>query len=191
MKTLFQPSPDCTVKPRRAGWTLPELMMAILCGTILLATLMLVTIFAAKSYLAIANYRDLDKNSRKALDVMSEDIRNMDVVTNYASNTISLVALDGSSVTYTWDSAASTFTRRYTPAGGSAVTTRLLTNCTTLFFHVYSQVPTNSFSFPDTSGNPAQTKLIDVSWRCARAIFGTETNSESVQTAKIVIRNHS
>jgi hypothetical protein len=30
-----------------------------------------------------------------------------------------------------------------------------------------------------------------VSWRCARAIFGVETNSESVQTAKIVIRNHS
>lgn len=115
----------------------------------------------------------------------------MEMVTNYATNTISLVALDGSSVTYTWNPSDSTFKRFYTTAGGANSTTMLLTNCTVLIFHVYTQVPTASFTFPDASTNVMETKLIDVSWRCARAIFGTETNSESVQTAKIVIRNHS
>jgi hypothetical protein len=190
MKTVLRPSPDYSIKPRRAGWSLIELMVAMLCGMIILASLTIITGFAAKSYLAIANYRDLDNNSREALDVMSRDIRNMDVVTNYAGNTISLDALDGSAVTYTWDSTASTLTRIYT-SGGTTSTTMLLTNCTSLAFHVYSQVPIGPFQFPDASTNIIQTKLIDVSWRCARAIFGTETNSESVQTAKIVIRNHS
>jgi Tfp pilus assembly protein PilW len=191
MKATPQFNSPHAVRKSHAGWTLVEMMAAMLCGAIILATLTIVTVFATRSYLAIANYRDLDKNSRNALDVMSRDIRNMDVVTNYAPNTISLLALDGSSVTYTWDPTTTAFKRTYTRAGGSALTSTLLTNCTTLVFHVYSQVPTNSFTFPDTSGNPTETKLIDVSWRCARAIFGTETNSESVQTAKIVIRNHS
>jgi len=178
-------------RPRRfcAGWTLPELMIAIACATIILASLTVVTVFAARSYIAIANYNDLDRNSRNALDVMSEDIRNMSQVTSYATNAIALSASDGSTVSYSWSPSQSIFTRTYTPAGGSAATTMLLSNCSILVFHVYSRVPTNSFTFPDTSTNWAQTKLIDVSWRCARSIFGTETNSESVQTAKIVIRN--
>lgn len=191
MKTLFRSSPGGNTRSRRAGWSLLELMIAMFCGAILLASLMVVSVFSARSFLAITNYRDLDNNSRNALDILSRDIRSMDVVTNYASNTISLLALDGSSVTYTWDSGTSAFTRYYTPAGGTTTTSMLLTNCTALVFHVYTQVPIGSFLFPDASTNITQTKLIDVSWRCARAIFGSETNSESVQTAKIVIRNHS
>jgi type IV pilus assembly protein PilW len=172
-----------------AGWTLIELMMAVLCGTILMASLTVVAVFATRSYLAVANYRDLDDNSRNALDILSRDIRSMELVTSYATNAISLVAPDGSAVTYTWTPSTTAFTRTYTAAGGSTTSSMLLTNCTALAFGIYSQVPIGSFNFPSASTNPAQTKLINVSWRCARAIFGTETNSESVQTAKIVIRN--
>jgi hypothetical protein len=31
--------------------------------------------------------------------------------------------------------------------------------------------------------------MIDVSWKCSREILGAKINTESVQTAKIVIRN--
>jgi Tfp pilus assembly protein PilW len=171
------------------GWTIPELMIGVVCGLIILSSLMVVTVFATRSYVAVANYTELDWKSRNTLDVMSQDIRSMKTVTGYTTNGISLWALDGSTVVYNWNSGTSAFTRTYTPPGGTATTTMLLSNCTVLVFHVYSRVPTNSFTFPDTSSNPSQTKLIDVSWRCARAIFGRETNSESVQTAKIVMRN--
>lgn len=191
MNTLLRISPECRVQRRRAGWSLIELMIAMLCGAIILASLTIVSVFAARSYLAIANYRDLDDNSRNALDTMSRDIRTMDTVIAYAPSSIALVALDGSTVSYAWNSNTTLFTRTYTPAGGTAATSVLLTNCTTLLFHVYSQVPIGSFQFNDASSTPNQTKLIDVSWRCARSIFGVETNSESIQTAKIVIRNHS
>ncbi|HEV2436302.1 MAG TPA: prepilin-type N-terminal cleavage/methylation domain-containing protein [Verrucomicrobiae bacterium] len=192
MKTLFPIAPAGNAKRSRAGWTLVEMLVALFCGMIILASLTAVTVFASRSYLAIANYRDLDNNSRNALDVMSRDIRSMAVVTSYSSSAISLSNIDGSTVTFSWNPAATTFTRTYTPAGGTATTSTLLTNCTILVFQVYSQVPTNSFQFPSTDSNPSETKLIDVSWRCARSILGgAETNSESVQTAKIVIRNHS
>jgi hypothetical protein len=32
-------------------------------------------------------------------------------------------------------------------------------------------------------------KLVDVSWLCSRKILGRKVNTESVQTAKIVMRN--
>ena len=191
MKTPLQFIPPGNFKRRCAGWTLVEMMVALLCGTIILASLTVVTAFASRSYFAIANYRDLDNNSRNALDVMSHDIRNMATVTSYTTNAITLAALDGDTVTFNWNPATTAFTRTYTPAGGTATASTLLTNCNTLIFHVYSQVPTNSFTFPDTSTNVFETRLIDVSWRCTRTILGAETNSESVQTAKIVIRNHS
>ena len=190
MKTPLPFAPPDRRKHSSAGWTLVEMMVALLCGMIIVASLMAITVFASRSYLAIANYRDLDKNSRNALDVMSRDIRNMSTVIAYATNAITLSALSGDTVTFNWNPAATTFTRTYT-SGGTTNTTMLLTNCTVLVFNVYSQVPTGPFQFPPTATNVFESRLIDVSWRCARAVLGAETNSESVQTAKIVIRNHS
>ncbi len=192
MKKTFPSVPFRTIHKSRAGWTLVEMMVALFCGMVILASLTVITVFASRSYLALANYRDLDQNSRNALDVMSRDIRSMAVVTSYAPNAISLSNTDGSTVAFNWNPGTTTFTRTYySPTNNTTTTTMLLTNCTILVFHVYSQVPTNSFQFPDTSADVFETKLIDVSWRCARSILGSITNSESVQTAKIVIRNHS
>src|SRR5579859_269619 len=190
MKTPLRFAPPGRRKRSGAGWTLVEMMVALLCGMIIVASLMAITVFASRSYLAIANYRDLDKNSRNALDVMSRDIRNMSTVTAYATNAITLSALNGDTVTFNWNPTATTFTRTYT-SSSTTNTTMLLTNCTVLVFNVYSQVPTGPFKFPPTATNVFESRLIDVSWRCARAVLGAETNSESVQTAKIVIRNHS
>ena len=35
---------------------------------------------------------------------------------------------------------------------------------------------------------PGTTKVVNVSWSCSRTIFGRKENTESVQTARIVIR---
>ena len=35
---------------------------------------------------------------------------------------------------------------------------------------------------------PGTAKVVDVSWLCSRTIFGRKENTESVQTARIVIR---
>ncbi|MEJ2010407.1 MAG: hypothetical protein P8Z30_20015, partial [Acidobacteriota bacterium] len=71
----------------------------------------------------------------------------------------------------------------------------LLTNCEYLAFGISQRNPSNEFCFyPATNTttsklDPSLCKLVDVSWKCSREIFGKKVNTESVQTAKIVMRN--
>ena len=64
----------------------------------------------------------------------------------------------------------------------------MLTNCDFLAFAYYKKTPTNNFDFVPTT-DAGQVKLISVSWRCSRSILGSKLNTESVQTARVVMRN--
>ncbi|HLP76194.1 MAG TPA: hypothetical protein VK327_04685, partial [Candidatus Paceibacterota bacterium] len=67
-------------------------------------------------------------------------------------------------------------------------TTVLLRQCDYLCFGIFQRNPSNDFNFyPASSWTSA--KLVNVSWRCSRQIFQKKVNTESVQTARIVIRN--
>lgn len=184
MTKRFQSAPGGKRLHSRRGWTLVEMMVAMLAGSIVLAALVAITTFVSKSYIAIGNYTDLDSASRIALDTMSRDIRNAAGLAAYSTNAIVLINQDGTLCEYAWNPATSLFTRY---AGTNQ--TVLLRNCDILDFKVYQRNPTNDFQFVPTT-SPAEGKLIDVSWRCSRSILGAIINSESVQTAKIVIRNH-
>jgi hypothetical protein len=65
----------------------------------------------------------------------------------------------------------------------------LLRECEYVTFHVSQRNVSNNFEFYSTADQPALTKLVDVSWKCSRKILGAKVNTESVQTAKIVLRN--
>ena len=65
----------------------------------------------------------------------------------------------------------------------------LLRECDSLEFHIYQRTPqpgTNSFY---AATDAAQCKLLDMKWRCSRSLFGKKANTETVQTAQVVIRN--
>ena len=65
----------------------------------------------------------------------------------------------------------------------------LLTGCETLNFAIFQRNSTNgTYDQYPSSNEPTNTKLVQVSWVCKRSILGASINSESVQTAKIVIR---
>jgi hypothetical protein len=66
--------------------------------------------------------------------------------------------------------------------------TVLLTQCDTLFFDLSQRNPSNNFTFYPIS-DPRTAKLVDVTWTCSRQLLQAKVNTESVQTAKIVIRN--
>src|SRR5262245_62392252 len=78
---------DCTAitsrpnhRARRACMTLVEMLIAIgISGLVFLAVGMMI-FFSGRSYAALANYVDLDNKSRKALDQMSKEIRQVDGV---------------------------------------------------------------------------------------------------------------
>lgn len=161
-----------------------EVMISLGIATMFVTGVIIFTTITFKQGIfAISNYSDLNTKSRQTLDVMSRDLRNAAGLTAYATNSITLTNATGTTLSYTWDK-ASKFTRTY-----AGVSTVLLTNCDYLSFGIYQRNPTNGYNFYPATNIPSQTKLIDVSWRCSRTYLGKKLNTESVQTARIVLRN--
>jgi Tfp pilus assembly protein FimT len=177
---------DCFQKSSRrgrSGFTLTELMVATGLAVLVFAAVAIGSVFSARSFLAMGNYEELDSASRNALDIMTREIRQTKGLTAYATNQLSFQDYDGTTLTYSWNAGSGMLTRQK----GTA-TTVLLKQCNYLLFGKSQRNPSNDFNFYPTT-NITKVKLIDVSWVCSRQIMQQKVNTESVQTAKIVIRN--
>jgi len=166
-----------------AAFTLIEMVVAMGLGVFVLAIVATLTMYTMRSFVAMGNYNDLERASTHALDTMSHEIRQAAKVVSFSTNRIELRTLDGKALTYEYDAKAETLTQI---KGGSKEV--LLEQCDQLAFNMSQRNPSNDFTFYPTSSE-SQAKLLDVSWRCSREILGQKLNTESVQTAKIVIRN--
>jgi prepilin-type N-terminal cleavage/methylation domain-containing protein len=183
MKLLCSPGP-VTGPPARAAFTLPEMLVGVAMGSLVLAAVASLSIYSARSFVAMSNYVDLDKFSRNALDQMSRDIRQTAGLKTYSPSALTFTNMDNSELTIAWNPT----TRRVTSTQ-AGVTKTLLTQCDYLRFNMSQRNASNGvFGFYPTS-NPGLCKLVDVSWRCSREMLGRKYHTESVQTAKIVIRN--
>jgi prepilin-type N-terminal cleavage/methylation domain-containing protein len=176
----------CNIRPAVRGnraMTLIELMIGAAIGSLVLATAATVSINSSRSFAAMVNYTDLDRASCHTLDVMSRDIREAKGLGSVSASGISFVNMDGSATAYRFNADARTLTRTL-----NRVSRVMLADCDFARFNVSQRTPSNNFAFfPAT--NAATAKLVDVSWKCSRVILGRRTTTESVQTARIVIRN--
>jgi Tfp pilus assembly protein PilW len=163
--------------------TFIELMVATAISSILLTVVASLTVFSARSYAALANYVDLDQYSRKTLDRLTMEIRQADYLASCTSTQLVFVNGGYTNLSYTFNPTARTLTR----TNGSEVEI-MLKECDTLTFTIYGRnTQSNSFDqFPTT--NAANAKLVKLNWTCTRTILGRKVNTESVQSAKIVIR---
>jgi hypothetical protein len=174
--------------------TLVETMVGLGIGSIAIAAVMVLGFFSARSFAALANYVDLDSKSRKALDTMTKDIREVDSLQNYLTNQLTFqgTTTNGAAytLTYTYDSAGKTLTRT---KGGQPATT-LLDGCTYMAFDIFQRCPSNGIygnfptADPSQPGYTGKCKLVQLTWVCSRSILGKTANTESVQSAKVVIR---
>lgn len=175
--------PDHPRQPRRSGYTLVEMLVALGVGVFIVGTITTTGITLVKSMVAIGNYCDLNRESRNTLDVMSADLRNTADVSAITSNSVTVTNdLTGDVISYSWDG-SNDLTRTFD--GTSRI---MLQHCDYLNFNGYQRNPTNGFQFLPAS-NPSQVKLVSVNWRCSRQILGAKLNTESMQTAQICIRN--
>ena len=166
------------------GMTLVEAIVAVGISSIALAALAAFTFYSARSFAAIGNYVDLDSSSRKTVDLMTKEIRQTAALSGYQTNALTFTDYDGRPLQYVYDPAGRKLTRVK-----DAVSTVLLTGCDRLEFHIYQRTPqpgTNSFY---AATDAAQCKSIDMQWRCSRSLLGKNANSETVQTALVVLRN--
>jgi hypothetical protein len=164
--------------------TLVEISVAVAIGSIALAALAGFAFYSARSFAAIGNYVDLDNTSRKAVDVMTKEIRQTSGLSAYQTNALTFADYDGKPLQYIYDPAGQKLTRVK-----DAISTVLLTGCDSLEFHIYQRTPQ-----PGTNGfyaaiDASHCKLIDLKWRCSRSLLGIKANTETVQTAQVVLRN--
>ena len=192
-----QPARISSRARRAAGLTLLELMVSVALGSLFLAAASSLWLFSSRSFAAMTNYADLDAKSRNALDLMSRDIRQATQVTGFKnSGTTKWLTVtngaQGTAITYTWSGGPRTLVCQKTGQPDQVY----LTECDRWEFDLYQRAPHTAGSclfFPATNTAGAYDlsvcKLINMSWKCSRTILGSKVNTESVQTAQVVLRN--
>ena len=160
-----------------------EMLFTIGIAAIVVAAILAFFAFSNRSFASLANYLDLDQKTQLALDKMSREIRQAANVTSFNSTNLTFTANNGDTLSYSFDPNQQTLTRTQ----GSTNET-LLTECNSLTFSVFSRNPSNDTFNPYTTGSAGSVKLVELTWNCSRGILGVTANSESMQSAKIVLR---
>ena len=169
----------------RSAYTLLEMMVAIGLSLILAAAIATLAFFSSRSFVGMANYADLNQRGQIAMDKLSKDIRQARKLTSYATNSLTFEDADGNPLTYTYSPTAKTLVR----VGGGKTST-YLTECNSLNFGIYQHtMKSNMFVCYDVA-MVTNARVIQVNWNCSRKIKGKNANTEAVQTAEIVLRNH-
>ena len=194
---ILTPAPVSTWRKRVSGLTLVEVMISVAAGSLLLAVAASLWLFGSRSFAAMGNYTDLDAKSRNALDQMSRDIRQATGVTGFQDKggtkwlTVTNTAL-GTGATYTWNATPRTLVCQRAGQADEVY----LTECDRWDFDFYQRVPQKGGGyvfFPATNMagryDLSICKLINMTWKCSRKILGSKVNTESVQTAQVVLRN--
>jgi type II secretory pathway component PulJ len=188
------------------GFTLVEIMAAMGAAMLLLGAVVYLSIFTSRSFYMMGNYIALDSQSRIAVDILGREIRNSSkligysalnpqflLLTNTTPGTVNGVAYKTCSDKVTYDSNAGTLVLTITYYSSSApqLTKTLLTQCDRWSFSLYNRAPivsTTNIIF-NSESVASKVKVINLSWKCSRTVFGTKFNTESVQTAQINLRN--
>lgn len=173
-----------STKRTGAGFTLVEMIVASGVGAVVLAGMMSLFWYANRSFASLTNYLDLDQKTQASLDKMSREIRQVNMLTDFSSTNLTFQNYDGTTLQFIYNPNSQTLTRI---RAGTNFTT-LLTGCDSLQFSIFQRTPiSNSFQpFPATV--VTNTKVIQLTWNCYRTILGGKVNTESMQSAKVVIR---
>ncbi|HTD85958.1 MAG TPA: hypothetical protein VK850_05230 [Candidatus Binatia bacterium] len=169
---------------KTAGMTLAEALVSMCVVMLVLLALCAFSMFSTRSFVTMYNYVDLDDANRIAMDTLTRDVRAAKSVIDCNASRLILQDSDGKTLGYIYDPDARTLTRTNTAAPSKV----LLRQCDRMLFKIGQRNTTlGGYGYYDAA-SPATAKVVNVSWLCSRTIFGRKANTESVQTARIVIR---
>lgn len=169
---------------RTQGFLLSEMLVAV--GVIALTLLVIaaISMFSTRSFYALFNYVDLDAMNKQAIDQITRDVRQANRVKSATATKLVLEDSDGQELIYEYHSASRIVTR----TKSSDVSTNL-TECDRLNFSLGQRNTIGgTYEVFPVATTPDTIKVVNVSWLCSRTLFGRKENTESVQTARIVIR---
>jgi type II secretory pathway pseudopilin PulG len=179
---------DCKItsfsKKRRSAMTIVELLIALSIGSIVLVALGILTVHTSRSFVALSNYMELDRHSRNTLDRMTQIIREADGVMSWLNHEI-VLSYHGKPISFTYQPTAKNLVMTHTNGTKNV----LLEGCDYLDFQIFQRTSMNGVydQYPITA-DEAVAKIVQISWVCSKSLIGNLINSESVQSAKIVIR---
>lgn len=172
------------------GFTLVETLVGTAIGGVAFAAIASMMLCGSKSTAIMGNYADLTRYGRKALDQMSTDIRQANMVLSCSSNQLAIQAVDiitgaTNTLTYTYNPVGQTLTRIY-EGGTNTLLKGIVSN--SMQFAMYQRNPVGgNVTTNYLTTNAAICKVVQVSWVCACNVLGVG-QTESEQSARIVIR---
>ena len=170
-------------KKKVSALSLLETMFAVAIASLLLATIMALASYTVRSFAAITNYAALDRASRRTLDRLSMMIREADGVLEFSANRLAL-SYRGGSLIYRYEPDEKILFETF-----AGETTALLEGCDSFSFGIFQRnVDGGKYDYYPAALDEAEAKIVQVSWICSRKLLNELINSESVQSAKIVIR---
>ena len=163
--------------PKQHAFTLAELMVGLTLGVMVLAGVLTAYIFFCRTGVAIAQYYDMEDESRTTMQIFGQDVRQAKAINWNDTNSISLALPDNSTLTYAFIGNTKTFRRT---KGNSVVT--LASGIDSFAFKAYSA------SNLDVSTGPTEISLASVADSApARTAANSNTNMVRIQ---IVLRRN-
>ena len=172
-----------STKPAQGGFLLSEVLVTFGITALLFIAIAAVAMFSGQSFVALANYVELDDHNRIAIDTLTRDLRQCNRVISSTTTSLSIEDSDGTTITYNFNADTAMLTRAH--LGQTSV---LLRGCDRLNFSLGQRNPVGGSYDVYPAANPSTAKVVNVAWSCSRTILGQKQNTESVQTARIVIR---
>jgi prepilin-type N-terminal cleavage/methylation domain-containing protein len=180
---------DCktiSINRRSAGFTLTEVMIASGITSLLLLVLAAFSSYSSLSFASLSNYSELEYQSRMTLDRMSQQIRQTRGLISFTEHNLVFKDADGTQLEFVYDPEQKRLSRVKDGQG-----TTLLEGCDYMRFDVFQRNPVEGTYDVYPTGSAKTCKLIQVSWISSRHLIGSRLNTETVQSAKIVIRKKS
>jgi hypothetical protein len=184
MKVIIAIDIRGTVRRRSGAWTVVEVLIASGIGALFMVGVVLTSISSIRNFAEMYNYTDMNMDSRIAIDEIARNIRGAIGVDVQATNILTLTNASGT-VTYTWTPSTATLICDQGPS-----TSTVLTHCDSWQFALYERAPSTNYD-NTTNSNPSavETKLLSMKWTCSRTVMGLKLNTETMQEARIVLRN--
>lgn len=166
---------------RASGFTLPEILVGIVIGSMLVAAVTSSFIFIAKSCVSLNDYSHLDLEARTAIDTFSREVRAAKDISGFSSSgmTLTVPGAGGDyTVNYTYVVNDKTFYRAY----GTSDQEALLTGVESLALKRFNLLN-------NTASNDLETKQIQLDARTVRSGGVKFRVTNNVLSARFVMRN--
>jgi len=195
MKLSCNPNPRANSQHawrKSRGLTLVETAVAAGVGSLILVIIGYLSLYAMRSFASVGNYGILNARNRIALDRMARDIRQAEKVQFcFSDSTVKWIKFS------TLDPEVPYLKYLWYPDERKVICERdnqpeqiILTDCDEWDFTLYQDVPVrNSPNTFRVVTNVSNCRMVEFKWTVSRSVMGKEWNSETVQGARIALRN--